>query len=114
MAAVVGALASRFKISLGGSGGRKVTSLVIYLFALTQALPQMMDTKLQGVGQQVPVCCAPSINRLMFGETWNDMCCCAPVQAALERQTLDAVLRLDGGMPMIFVPRASIGFSSRI
>ena len=57
MAAVVGALASRFKISLGGLGGRK---------------------------------------------------------AALERQALDAVLRLDGGMPMIFVPRASIGFSSRI
>ena len=57
VAAVVGALAARFKMSLGSAGGRK---------------------------------------------------------AALERQTLDSVLRLDGGMKLIFVPRASIGFSSRI
>jgi hypothetical protein len=57
VAAVVGALASRFKMSLGSAGGRKV---------------------------------------------------------ALERQTLDSVLRLDGGMKLVFVPRASIGFSSRL
>lgn len=54
---MVGALASRFKMSLGSGGGRK---------------------------------------------------------AALERQTLDSVLRLDGGIKLIFVPRASIGFSSRL
>ena len=54
---MVGVLASRFKISLAGAGGRK---------------------------------------------------------AALERTTLDSTLRLDGGMRMILVPRASIGFSSRI
>ena len=35
-------------------------------------------------------------------------------KAALERQTLDSILHLKGGMKMIFVPRASIGFSSRL
>ncbi|BDA46965.1 Cytochrome P450 3A28 [Coccomyxa sp. Obi] len=35
-------------------------------------------------------------------------------KAALERQTLDSTLRLAGGMKMVFVPRASIGFSSRL
>ena len=35
-------------------------------------------------------------------------------KAALERQTLDSSLRLAGGMKMVFVPRASIGFSSRL
>jgi len=35
-------------------------------------------------------------------------------KAALERQTLDSILHLKGGMKMVFVPRASIGFSSRL
>ena len=35
-------------------------------------------------------------------------------KAALERQTLDSTLHLKGGMKMVFVPRASIGFSSRL
>lgn len=35
-------------------------------------------------------------------------------KSALERQTLDSSLRLAGGMKMVFVPRASIGFSSRL
>lgn len=35
-------------------------------------------------------------------------------KAALERQVLDSALRLAGGMKMVFVPRASIGFSSRL
>ena len=35
-------------------------------------------------------------------------------KAALERQTLDSTLHLKSGMKMVFVPRASIGFSSRL
>lgn len=35
-------------------------------------------------------------------------------KAALEAQTLDSILHLKGGMKMMFVPRASIGFSSRL
>ena len=77
MAAVVGALASRFKISLGGSGGRKVTFQISFnptpCLMLTHSLLQMMHTKLQDVGQRVPVCRPPSRCLEMKCRCWSSL-----------------------------------------